>query len=431
MYQSTILRKLVAEFDRQRVNHCFLRNYDFLSNESPDVDGDIDILVLSEQLSLIDNTLKELGFLRGRHRGESKHIFYGRYINQHTPVLALDFHVDDLSWYEVPYISGSRILERKIRKNGLFVPSPEDNLLMLLVHSSLNGIFKNEYIDTINTIQNSGNLDKEYVQQVLQSLWHKPFLKKFWKLVLNQEYNKILTLRPYLVCSLLIKRLQHSTKFLNYLYITRIKERLRPFFSRSILVSFMGVDGCGKTTTVNGLQSVLDINSIKSDIIYMGRWRNQVSPMANASKKYGMTGLRSPKKKHGLPFKLYCLLRDLAYLTDMWLRYWLKLFPKMKRGHTIITDRYVYDLLLDINSTLLCRIAVRYLFPKPLIVFYLNNEPEVIRKRKKELDVSEMVRQMEIFNGLKEYYHVIEVKSDNIDQTIDRVAREYFCMTVT
>jgi thymidylate kinase len=394
------------------------------------VDTDVDILVLSDQLLLIDNILKELGFFRGRDRGESKHIFYGKYINQYTPILALDFHINDLSWYEVPYISGSLILHRKIRKDGLFVPSPEDNLLMLLVHSSLNGIFKSEYIDTLNTIQNIGELDEQHVQQILQSLWHKPILKKFWKLALNQEYNNILTLRPYLVSSLLIKRLRHCTKFLKYLYITRIKQKLRPFFSRSILVSFMGVDGCGKTTTAHGLQSVLDINSVKSDIIYMGRWRNQVLPMANVSKKYGMTGRRSPKKNKGLRFKLYCLLRDLAYLTDMWLRYWLKLFPKMKLGYTILTDRYVYDLLLDVNCTLLCRIAVRYLFPKPLIVFYLNNEPEVIRKRKEELDVNEMIRQMEIFNGLKKYYNVIEVKSDNIDKTIDRVAREYFYRSV-
>jgi thymidylate kinase len=412
------------------VNHCFLRNYDFLLNDSPDLEADIDILVLSAQLSLIDNTLKDLGFFRGRGRGESKHIYYGKYINQHSPVLALDFHVDDLSWYEVPYISGRRILERKIRKNSLFVPSPEDKLLMLLVHSSLNGIFKSEYIDTINSIQNTGKFDEEYVLQNLRSLWHKSFLKKFWKLVLNREYNNILILRPYLVCSLLIKRSKYFTNFLNYLYITRIKHKFRSFFSRSILVSFMGVDGSGKTTTANGLQSVLDINNIKSDIIYMGRWRNQVLPMANVSKKYGMTGLRSPKKKEGLTFKLYCVLRDLAYLADMWLRYWIKLFPKMKLGYTIITDRYVYDLLLDVNSTLLCRIAVRYLFPKPLIVFYLNNEPDIIRQRKRELDVNEMLRQMEIFNDLKRYYHVIEVKSDNINKTIDRVAQEYFSISI-
>jgi thymidylate kinase len=426
MHRSTILQKLVAELDRLRVNHCFLRNYDFSLNQSPDLDADIDILVLSGQLSLIDNTLKDLGFFRGTGRGESKHIFYGKYINQHSPVLALDFHLDDLSWYEVPYISGSRILERKMRKNGLFVPSPEDNFLMLLVHSSLNGIFKREYIDTINSIQNTEQFDEEYVLQNLRSIWHTSFLKKFWKLVLNREYKNILILRPYLVCSLLIKRLKYFTNFLNYLYITRIKQKLKSFFSRSILVSFMGVDGSGKTTTANGLQSVLDINNIKSDIIYMGRWRNQVLPMANVSKKYGMTGLRSPKKKEGLTFKLYCVLRDLAYLADMWLRYWLKLFPKMKLGYTIITDRYVYDLLLDVNSTLLCRIAVRYLFPKPLIVFYLDNEPDVIRQRKRELDVNEMLRQMEIFNDLKKYYHVIEVKSDNINKTIDRVAQEYF-----
>jgi len=431
MYRKIILRKLVAEFDRQEISYCFLRNYAFLLDDSKNMSGDVDILIMAEQLPLIDETLKGLGFFKGRDRGETKHVFYGKYLNPHVPILALDLHVDDLSWYEVPYIHGGQVLKRKVKKDGLFVPSPEDNLLMLLIHSSLNGIFKSEYIDAMNAIQNSRTLDEEYVKSTLHSVWHKVFLQKAWKLLLNKEYNKIIYLRPSLVCSLLTKRARHFIKFLRYLYITRIKERLRPLFSRTSLVGFMGVDGCGKTTTADGLRSVLEINDIKAEIIYMGRWRNQVLPMASMSKKYGMTGPKAPKKKEGLKFRFYCILRDLVYLADMWLRYWVKLYPKIKRGHVIITDRYVYDLLLDIHCTTLSKVVVRHLFPKPYIVFYLNNEPEIIWDRKKELTVNEMVRQIRIFDDLRKYYPVIEIKSDDIGETIDRVAQEYFCKLAT
>ena len=132
--QRNILLQLAAEFDRQEINYCFLRNHSFLIDESQTSGDDVDILILEEQLPLIDKILKRFGFFKGRDRGETKHVSYGKYVNPQLPILALDFHVNDLSWYEVPYISGSQLLKRKIRRDGLFVLSQEDNLIMLLVH---------------------------------------------------------------------------------------------------------------------------------------------------------------------------------------------------------------------------------------------------------------------------------------------------------
>jgi thymidylate kinase len=426
VYQRDILLELAAEFDRQEINYCFLRNHSLLLDESHSSGADIDILILGEQLPLIDKTLKRYGFFRGRDRGETKHVSYGKYVNPQVPILALDLHVDDLSWYEVPYVSGSQVLKRKIRRDGLFVLSDDDNLIMLLVHSSLNGIFKHQYLDSINSIQNSKRIDTEYVKRTLQSIWHRKISKKVWELVLNEEYQNIINIRSHLVCSLLTKRPKDLFKFIKYLYVTRIKEKLRPIFSRTCLVGFMGVDGSGKTTTAHGLHSILERNDIKATIIYMGRWRNQILPMASVSKKYGMTGKKAPSRRQGIKFRTYCMLRDMAYLADMWLRYWVKLYPKMKKGNTVITDRYAYDLLLDLHCTTLCKFAVKKLFPKPRIVFFLNNEPEIIWERKKELSVEEMRRQIRIFDGLREDYPVVKIKCDDIDKTIDSVAEEYF-----
>ena len=422
----TILNEVFAEFDRHAVCYCLLRNYGFLLSESPQGAGDIDVLISGNQLPLIDSALRRLGFFSGRTRGETKHRYYGKYVSQSTPILALDFHVDDLSWYEVPYIPGKRILKDRVERNGLFFPSPEDSLLMLFIHSSLNGIFKNEYIQNIESVLSRGEIDEEYMKAALHSVWHESLGQNVWKLLLNKDYEKIISLRPRLVCSFLIKRYGYLTRFIKYLYVTRLRERLRFIFSRTRLVGFMGVDGSGKTTTANGLQSILRKNGIKTDIVYMGRWQNQILPMASASKRYGMSGVRSPKKRKGLKFKIYCILRDITYLTDMWLRYWAKLYPKMKKGHTIITDRYVYDLLLDHNCTIVCKLVVKYLFPKPFVVFHLTNDPEIIWERKKELSLGEMVRQMKILDGLRRFYPVIDVKSDEVNETIDIVAQEYF-----
>jgi thymidylate kinase len=426
-YHRDILLGLVAEFDRQEINYCFLRNHSLLSDESHSSGNDIDILILGEQLPLIDKTLKRLRFFRGRDRGETKHVSYGKYVNPQVPILALDLHVDDLSWYEVPYVSGSQVLKRKIRRDNLFVLSNDDNLIMLFVHSSLNGIFKHQYVNAINSIQNSGRIDNEYVKRTLQSVWHRKILKRVWDLVLNGEYQNIIKLRFYLVFSLLIKRRKNLFKFIRYLYITRIREKIRPMFSRTCLVGFMGVDGSGKTTAAHGLHSILERNDVEASIIYMGRWCNHVLPMASVSKKYGMTGNKAPKRRQGIKFRTYCMLRDIAYLADMWLRYWVRLYPKMKKGHTVITDRYAYDLLLDPHCTTLCKVAVKKLFPKPRIVFFLNNEPEIIWERKRELSVEEMKRQIRVFDGLREDYPVVKIKCDDIDKTIDRVAEEYFC----
>jgi len=194
--------------------------------------------------------------------------------------------------------------------------------------------------------------------------------------------------------------------------IALLRKIISPYLNKIPLIVILGPDGVGKSTLINNV-----INSLRSNFFAIERihWRPQLIPnLGSFFSKKSNSEERSyaPRRKAG---KLGSL-RFLYYYLDYVLGYFFRM------GHSIsselpliIYDRYLYDFYVDskrygIKSINRLFFLIK-IFPKPVMVVLLSDEPEKILARKTELTVSEIQDQY------RKYQHLI--RKSIIDKVYD------------
>ena len=158
----------------------------------------------------------------------------------------------------------------------------------------------------------------------------------------------------------------------------------------SIVVSFMGVDGSGKTTLINLVKKKLKNNFSKIRYVHLRPYfflldkRDIVNdPHKNRKKSFVVTSF----------FKI-------LYWLFVYRMYFI--FLRLKKRELIIFDRYAHDLLIDkiryqFNlSEKLTKLILNY-FPKPNLWVHLEASIKNIERRKKELARVELRKQLKSY----------------------------------
>lgn len=168
------------------------------------------------------------------------------------------------------------------------------------------------------------------------------------------------------------------------------------------VIAFLGVDGAGKTTIIDGIQRVLSDATHNSVHIY--HLRPTVLPPLSRLKPGAKRDVKtmSVDDPHGAPPSGFVgsLFRFIYLCSDYLIGYWLKIRPLVsKKPCVVIFDRYAYDMGLDqrrfrirLPSWLVS--SVLPLLPKPDVVICLYADPSVLVARKQELPLEEIVRQV-------------------------------------
>jgi len=151
----------------------------------------------------------------------------------------------------------------------------------------------------------------------------------------------------------------------------------------------MGIDGSGKTTVARSLHESFTSAGISCTYLWCG-WRGFESwlfkPFA-AQTKHVMTrrgneeSIASAHEK--IPFF------DFLRWFDYFIRVCPALVTSLLKNTVVITDRYVYDVVLELHSdgSKSHRFVVWLLklFPEPTIVFYIKVPPELAFARKNDI----------------------------------------------
>ena len=155
----------------------------------------------------------------------------------------------------------------------------------------------------------------------------------------------------------------------------------------SIVISFMGVDGSGKSTLIKKTKKKLAKNFKKVKYLHL--------------KPYFILFDKSTvnKNPHGLKQPRSNLLSFIVMLIWL-LQYKLFFFfNRRKKNQLIIFDRYAHDLLIDKvryrhNLSLSLTKKILNFFPEPHLWIILNVSSKIVEKRKKELSRNELKRQI-------------------------------------
>lgn len=173
-----------------------------------------------------------------------------------------------------------------------------------------------------------------------------------------------------------------------------------PKLNVSIVVSFSGLDGSGKTTQIEALrQSATELGvsttliTFWDDVVVGARYRGKfVQKVFGSEEGVGTPGRPVERRDKNVRVGYLTLMRHLLYLADaVHLR---MVLARAGRGgaRVIIVDRYIYDELANLPlgnrfsaawAQLLARVA-----PRPQLALLLDADPELARARKPEYSVN-------------------------------------------
>ena len=190
-------------------------------------------------------------------------------------------------------------------------------------------------------------------------------------------------------------------------------------FNSTFVISFMGVDGSGKSTLIQRLNKRLKKSSLKIKNLHLRPY-------------FFLTDTRTvnnnPHEKKPLNSKFISLIRILIWLFMYRIFFLVNL---KKKNQLIIFDRYVHDLLIDkiryrFNLSKKITEFILDLFPRPHLWIILKAPIKLIEKRKKELPTKELKRQMkEYLNFSKKKKNMIILDTNNtIDKNISLIIKK-------
>lgn len=159
-------------------------------------------------------------------------------------------------------------------------------------------------------------------------------------------------------------------------------------------IAFMGPDGCGKSSVIEGV--VADFAPAFPKIV-----RFHLRPKSLPARANSDVPVTDP---HGKPVRggLFSVAKMFYLFADYWLGYFSAVRSATVRTKLVVFDRYFYDILVDPERILyggprwLPRLLAHFL-PKPDMVVLLNAAPEVLWSRKQEVPYDEVTRQQRAY----------------------------------
>tara|TARA_B110000090_G_C13345524_1_gene432838 strand:+ start:270 stop:1565 length:1296 start_codon:yes stop_codon:yes gene_type:complete len=176
----------------------------------------------------------------------------------------------------------------------------------------------------------------------------------------------------------------------------RLLNRIHRIYKPSgLVVAFLGPDGSGKTTIINGVKKNLEdqFHDTKQYHLFPKKSKNK-PPTTNPHSSKPRTFLLS-------------ILKLFYFLVLYNSGYWFTIYIHKVRSRLVIFDRYYHDIIVD---------PIRYMngagvfwskllgvfIPKPDLWILLDASPEIIQKRKSEVPYSETKRQVNEYRNLFE-----------------------------
>jgi len=411
--------KIIRKLDKENIKYVILRNYDILSGDyqKPKL-GDIDVLFNSKQKKELIRLMKKEGYTYSPNEYDPKFGSFKKYSN--GGLIGIDGRYGGLLWNNNVYLDEKFVFERRIKQDYFYRLSSEHFLIDLIVHSIVGKrYFKNEYKKEIKNLLGK-NLDKRYVLNILSLAFNKKLsieiLSKLEKNDFDFQYKK------YLLAYILKnkKRIFNFVQcFLKWIFHFKLKKIavIKP------MVSFIGIDGSGKTSTTKEILNNLNNIGQPTKLIYSGRGNTNLLPIQFFGKRYEKIEkkIKTNNKSVSKKIIIYSLAAPI-FALDLFLRYWFFIFPqRFFFKKIVLTDRYSSDLLLMKYVPKWEKKILFSFFPKATKVIYLYNSIKNLHQRRPEHSLEDLKRQELLFRKINKIIKPEYVKTENIKKTSKKI----------
>ena len=353
------------------MRYCVLRDADRLDRRS----GDVDLLVDRSDLARLGRLLEPLGFVRPRAWGYAAHRFFLAYDSESDAWIKLDV-IDRLAFGHEP-VFGASLTEHCLndrRRHGIaFIPSPEAELLALLLHCALEKRrFDPSRRDRCRALC-AEIKNHSLLSALLTTYWSSGMTgPRLLKMIQADDWDTLLTESPAPIAGFGSRMVRIGRGVLR-----RLNRRLPSYRHRALTVALLAPDGGGKSTLVQGIQESFDV-PVRS--LYMGLYKRDSNSQAQR---------RTP----GFGF--------VSRLVRQWLRY-LVAWNHRAHGRFVLFDRYSYDAMLPPRTPLAWHSRWRRWLlarscPAPNLLVVLDAPGEVLYSRKHEHSVALLEQQRQTY----------------------------------
>lgn len=393
-------KKLIKFFETKTINYALLGRKDSL-NEI--IDGDIDIVVSQDDFKNIESLLdlfckqNDLLFIQNiQHESTAKYMIVSdkRDHSIICPDICSHFVRDARLLINNDLLLNNTI---SIEVEGLKVSSlkPQHEFLYYFLKK----------IDKANLNNNEFNhLLEQYdlaKDQEIKEILKEYFCCKSIKKIVHIFQSKNAVLLSDFVLEFKIELHRKNRVKLAYFVKDKFLKLRRAYRQTGIAISIMGPDGCGKSTVIDGLKE--NLKPAFRQVHYY-----HLKPI---DKKNNIADVDNPHNQ--VPYSFLKSLTKLGYLVFQYNKGYLKVTLRLIRSTLVIFDRYYDDILVDkirfrYGAPIIFAKITSLFIPKPKLYFFLDAPGEVIFKRKAELSVKEIDRQIkcytEIFENKKNHF---------------------------
>lgn len=420
--------EFVIEFFRrleeQKIRYGILRKAEEIERgEAHDLDVVVDFHCKNQVLNILEQTAEEKGWNKilnvDKDCGNLKSVHYSYLVEGYPQIVHFDLF-NNFSWNGWILIGNEILLDGVYKKNLFRVSRANEVTIKLMSRLIYHGYVKDEYKNDICKYAKSNTV--ELITQ-LKTFLGETLAKRIVSECKNKNWNLVAECTSEIrrAC---MKYCKSVTK------LEKLKFKVQRFVnSQGMMIVFLGADGSGKSTIIEGLPNCIGNTFDKTQIEYY-HWRPGFLKSPKGDKSGSKEDSNEPHKRR--PYnKAISLIKFSYYNLDYILGYFFCIKPALAKNKLVIFDRYYYDYMLDkyryrldipdlLIRTMMC------IIPKPQITFLLIGDPTVLYERKHELSVEEIAEQIKrlmLIKNIVPNHKVIDVNK-SIDDVIANVSCE-------